>query len=79
MSLNYVPAGDPIAGGELLEDHSRHRTNVRYPTSDQVAGPGDPVPPGFAHRVGPGPQGAPRIPERRSGAVPTSGPAASVE
>ena len=60
VSLNHVPAGDDVAGGELFKDHAGHGTYVQGIDFDQVAGLGHSVLLGFAHGVGPGPQGAAR-------------------
>ena len=38
VGLDHIPARDHIAGGELFEDHARHRTHVQSIDFDQVAG-----------------------------------------
>jgi hypothetical protein len=60
MSLQHVPAGNHIAGGERFKDHAGDGTDVQGIDLDQVAGLRSRIFPGFAHRVGTRPQGAAR-------------------
>ncbi len=60
MSLNYVPARNHIARGELFEDHPGNGTDVQGIDFDQVARLRSRVLLGFSHGIGTGPQSATR-------------------
>jgi len=60
VRLQHVPAGNHVASGELFKDHAGNGTDVQGIDFDQVAGLGDRVFPGFAHRERTGAQRAAR-------------------
>jgi hypothetical protein len=58
VGLDDVPARDPIAGGELLEDHAGQATQLQGIDLDEVTRTRNRVLPGFADGIGRGHQGA---------------------
>ena len=56
MSLNHVPAGNHVAGGELFKDHAGDGADVQGIDFDQVARLRHRVLLGFSHGIGTRPQ-----------------------
>src|SRR5712692_5907953 len=66
VSLDHIPAGKHVAGGELFEDHAGQGTHVERIDLHQIAGARDCVLLGFAHGIRTRTQGAARTGHARA-------------